>query len=137
MSEQYFDFECPSWNDLPEYIERMNSCITEKVIPIQNSSNHAWEEIRVEIWEDSGRIIAYPATQKFEERTDIAGTQIICGEVIRDYEEIIYSSLSEEIQQKQVKIIFANLVLLIKNHLAPIAKYPISCFSSFGDKIEI
>ena len=137
MDEAYFDFECTFWNDLPKSLSKLNACIVNKVIPIQIKSGEKWDIIRIEIWEDTGKFIAFPAQIIFTTRTDVAGAQIICRQVANEVDKIIYSDKSEEIQQLLIKEVFAKMTGLLKTHLLPIAQYSVHVYSSYGDKVEI
>lgn len=47
-----------------------------------------WDCIRVELWPDSGRIIAFPSNSRRSERIERAGCQVVFEDLLAAYEEI-------------------------------------------------
>jgi hypothetical protein len=52
-----------------------------RVLPQQIASGRRWDFLRFEIWEDSGRIIGFPAFSETNERIDVAGSEVVCAEI--------------------------------------------------------
>ena len=65
MEDAFKTIDCDRWSDLPRKIEDLDKDIKNRVIPTQTSSSKKWDLIRIELWEDTGRIIAFPAEEKF------------------------------------------------------------------------
>lgn len=68
--------------------------IQEQVIP----QNHGvlWDHVRVEIWADSGRLIAFPARRLERERIEKSGCQVVFDELRGQYEELADSDMADD-----------------------------------------
>ena len=67
--------------------------IKDTVIP--RNTGVAWDYLRVELWSDSGRIIAYPASSSSSERIEKAGCQVVFGDLLAEYEQLADSELDD------------------------------------------
>ena len=136
-SENNYTIKCSSWFELPNSINELSEIITNNVIPAQNDSNKEWEIIRVEIWEDTGRYIAFPAMREFINRTDVSVAQIICTEIQKEIEEVDYSELPEDIQDKKTEEIVIKMANFLENNLPKNITYTYEIYNQDGYKIAI
>ena len=82
-----------------------------RVIPEQELKvGRDWDYIRVEIWEDSGRIIFFPSSSKKINRIDKFGNNIICQELVEKVEKFDQLDISEDE--------FDQLFFQLQNHIA-------------------
>lgn len=56
----------------------------------------SWNCLRVELWSDSGRMIAYPAIATNTDRIENAGCQIVFDELLMEYEKLADSDLNDD-----------------------------------------
>lgn len=68
--------------------------IWDHVIP--DNAGVSWDCLRVEIWPDSGRLIAFPSSTSTPLRIEKAGCQVIFGDLLAWYEELADSELTDE-----------------------------------------
>lgn len=55
-----------------------------------------WNYIRVELWSDSGRMIAFPANRSKNERIEKAGCQIVFNALLAQYEDLADSDIDDD-----------------------------------------
>ena len=74
-------FECEHLHQIGQTIsDALNQFVT-FCIPQQNSTNDQWNEVRFELWLDTGRIIVFAAMRPYSERIDVSGVMVICHEL--------------------------------------------------------
>jgi len=79
MDDGFSDISCPQWDDLPMGIAALAEDLIARVATLQDASKRPWDHFRLEIWEDSGRIVAFPADLAEPCRVDVAGCQLTCA----------------------------------------------------------
>ncbi len=70
------------------------------VIPYNTGVN--WNYIRIEIWADSGRFIAFPASTSCKDRIDKAGCQIVFSGLLLQYEQLADSDANDDVFQSEL-----------------------------------
>ena len=68
--------------------------IREHVIPRHEDAN--WDHVRIELWSDSGRIIAFPSSSADRRRSEKAGCQVVFEALLAEYEGLADSELDDE-----------------------------------------
>jgi len=91
----WHDIHINWWGEVPRALAEMIQDIEGRVLPAHGVAT-SWDYVRVELWPDSGRFIAFPAHSENEVRVDITGCQIICREIERDLCSMDESDLSDE-----------------------------------------
>lgn len=132
-----YTFECSTWLEMPNCIKQLSSTLSINVIPDQQQSNKVWDIIRIEIWEDTGRLIAFPSTRTFEQRIDVSVAQIVCKEIEEQISAIDYSNLSENEHDIKVNAIVTTMATLLKKHMPTSAKFEYEIYNQDGYKIAI
>ena len=133
--ENIYTIDCISWSELPKCINEMSKVITDNVIPAQNKSNKEWEIIRIEIWEDTGRIIAFPANREFKDRTDASVVEIRCAEIQQEIEEIDYLVLPDDAIDKKVEVVVLKMAVTLKTNMPKNISYDYEIYNQDGNKI--
>jgi len=87
MSPAFHDIDVPAGGSLHDALSELASDIVDRVIPLQSDATRPMDEIRIELWLDSGRIIAFPSQTPFTKRIDVAG----CAVNSTDIESQIHS----------------------------------------------
>ena len=136
-NDNRYTIECPTWLEVPNCIKQLSSTLLNKVIPAQKQSNKVWDIIRIEIWEDTGRFIAFPSTRTFEERTDVSVAQIVCKEIEEQISAIDYSNLSEDEQDKEVNAIVTKMATSLKEYMPINVEFEYEIYNQDGYKIAI
>jgi hypothetical protein len=60
----------------------------EKVWAVIVDQKETWDHIRVEMWLDSGRVIAFPALEGTDERIDNVTCQVVWANVLREWDQL-------------------------------------------------
>ena len=135
MGVDFKQIDCDRWNEIPSAVIDAIRDLDTRVIPLQNESGNEWNIIRVEIWEDSGRIIVFPSKEKNPERIDISGTQIICKEIKSEVEILDNSSLSDQDYNNQINKIISKLAKLICESIPANSSYRFLVYNQNGENI--
>jgi hypothetical protein len=113
--------------DLPKALLEASSVTNSRVLPLQAEAKKEWDHIRVEIWEDSGRVIIFPASSASQRRIDAAGVQIVCTELAGRIDALSSSDIGDDAYTEEVKKEVAGLVSAVRNSLPHHLPYPIWC----------
>ena len=113
-SEDYSTIEIDSLTELPSSITRLATEITNRVLPLQRASTRAWSEIRIELWIDSGRVIAFPAEAEAQERTDVGGCQVCCAELQQVVSDLDVSSLADSDHDAQFRALESRIAAIVR-----------------------
>ena len=70
------------------------NCIVKTVIP--RNAGIPWDCLRVELWPDSGRIIAFPSSSSKSERLEKSGCVVVFSDLLAEYERLADSELDDE-----------------------------------------
>ncbi|MDX1526930.1 MAG: hypothetical protein R3273_11905 [Pseudidiomarina maritima] len=136
MRSRYRVFECEESEEVEAALKDLISDISARVIPIQNEEGKPWQIIRFEIWEDSGRIIAFPAMADMDARTDIAGAQISCTELARFVEYLDSSDLSDEAHEQELLEIVDSVALQVSDLAAEHGEFLFRVYDQDGKPIQ-
>lgn len=117
-SEHFLSIDIESFADLPAALARLVSDIHERVIPRQQTSDRAWSEIRIELWIDSGRVIAFPAESPLRERTDVGGCQIYCAELSQMVADLDASDLADSDYDVQFGALESRVAEIVRSSVA-------------------
>jgi hypothetical protein len=82
-----------------------------RVLPAQSAAA-SWDYVRLELWPDSGRFIAFPAHSEEEGRIDVTGCQIICREIEHDLCSMDDSELTDDEFERHANRITERMVSL-------------------------
>ncbi len=88
--------------DMPhdEAILDIFSKLADKVLPLRTGEE--WDHIRMEFWADSGRVVVYPALSNKQDRTEKAGCQVVFEDLLRTYESLANSELTDDAFEVQI-----------------------------------
>ena len=100
-----------SWAHVPEGLRAVVDDIERRVIPAQGSGEK-WNYIRVELWPDSGRFIAFPANTEEEARIDVTGCQLVCKEIEADVLALDPTKRGDEAFKHAIEKIYDRMVSL-------------------------
>jgi len=136
MSVDFKQIACSRWSDIPFAVVEMVNDLEARVIPLQNESGKEWDMVRVELWEDSGRILAFPSNESSTERIDISGTQIICKEVLDEVKNLDGSSLSDQEHDDQIEALVSRLAQLFIESVPVNTKCRFKVYNQDGESIH-
>jgi hypothetical protein len=81
MNPAFRDINVPAGGSLHDALSELALDIVARVIPLQSDASRVMDEIRVELWLDSGRIIAFPSQTPFSKRIDVAGCVVNSADI--------------------------------------------------------
>lgn len=93
----YFTGECHAGGRIDVAMECLCEKLVSDVLPM--SENVDWDYVRIEVWADSGRFIAYPAKASSKSRIDKAGCQVVFDELasrIAELDKLLEEGMSDE-----------------------------------------
>ncbi|HJN67770.1 MAG TPA: hypothetical protein QF761_16300 [Pirellulales bacterium] len=90
------DIDVPAGGSLHDALTELALEIVDRVIPLQSDASRAMHEIRVELWLDSGRIIAFPSKIPFSRRIDVAGCVVNSTDIESAIRAIDESELTDD-----------------------------------------
>ncbi len=93
----YFTGECHVVGRIDVAMECLCDKLGSDVLPM--SENVDWDYVRIEVWADSGRFIAYPAKASSKSRIDKAGCQVVFDELasrIAELDKLLEEGMSDE-----------------------------------------
>ena len=91
-----------------EALQELWRLISSDILPL--NSEVEWDYIKLEIWPDSGRIIAFPASSQSRFRVEMAACQVFFPLMLQAYEEIDDENLEDEEAEEQFCEAVSNLV---------------------------
>jgi len=122
------DFRTIEAHNLESGISECIEILISRVVPDHHEQGIGFNEIRFEIWEDSGRVIAFPAQLPMKERIEKSGVQIVSKALANRVHDLDQSNLDDgEYEEELGKIVMeaASLVERVsaKKKLSPIGIY--------------
>ena len=93
--EGFRDFFCSKVAEIPDALRRALVDLKSRVLPDQEENGQPWDNVRFELWNDTGRIIVFPAKEPYDDRIDVGGVQVICEEVFDLIHEAIFGEMTE------------------------------------------
>lgn len=124
-------------SDLPSALNEIMDDLSIRVIPEHELRTIKWGYVRAEIWEDSGRIIFFPACSETEDRIDISANYILCGQLISIVNEIDNSELSDKEYDKKLKSVINNIAQEVNVFFENQHIFELRCFNQDGHQIKI
>jgi hypothetical protein len=124
-------------SDLPSALNEIADDLSIRVIPEHELRAINWNYVRAEIWEDSGRVIFFPASSETEDRIDIAANYILCGQLISIVNEIDDSVLSDKEYDTKLKSLINNIAHEVNSFFANQGNFELRCFNQYGHQIKI
>ena len=116
---------------LPDALIEAAEVTVGRVLRLQADARKAWDYIRVEIWEDSGRLIIFPALSSSKRRVDVSGVQIICAELAQRVDALGKSGLGDDIYTREIEKEVAALASTVRDVLPHHLSHPVRIFDSF------
>ena len=107
-----------------------------RVIPTQDLENKNWDYIRAEIWEDSGRIIFFPASSKTLDRIDILANFIFCRELLDKVEEFDESDLPDEEYDTVFSFMISSIANQVLGFFSDNKLFTLRCFDQDGNEVR-
>lgn len=134
MSNSILTLHCQTWADLPPAIVALARDLDSRVARLQSDSGRSWDSYRLEIWEESGRIVAYPSLGLGTDRIDVAGCQIVCPEIIADLEKLhaAYSCGDDPGYDSRVDSLVRRVAHFVRVHFPPQFPRPWGLFDQDG-----
>ena len=123
-------------NQLDHALQEVLDDLTNRVIPKQNSEKVNWDYIRAEIWEDSGRVIFFPASSKTNDRIDILANFVFCAELLEKVEEFDESDLPDEEYDVVFSSLIANIGQQVIGFFSNNNSFKVRCFDQDGHEIK-
>ena len=136
MDDEYKTIECANINQIPESMKVLIDDLELRVIPNQNLTDKSWNHIRFEIWEDSGRIIAFPADTNRIDRIDKFGTQIVCEEVIETVYKIDGLGVEDNELDQKMQNLVNDLAHLIKSNIKADIEFSYKIYNQDGFEVS-
>jgi hypothetical protein len=134
---EYREIPIEKLSNLPSALIEVAEDLSARVIPEHKLSAIKWDYVRAEIWEDSGRVIFFPASSKSEDRIDISSNYILCGELISIVNEIDESELTDEEYDIRLKSLIKNIAQEIDSFFSKKGNLQLRCFNQDGHQIKI
>jgi hypothetical protein len=134
---QYREISIEKLSNLPSALYEVVEDLSARVIPDHELSTITWDYVRAEIWEDSGRVIFYPASSEAEGRIDISSNYILCGELINIVNEMDDSELSDKEYDIKLKSLISNIAQEINSFFSKRRNFELRCFNQDGHQIKI
>lgn len=101
-----------------EDLSELENLISESGIPfnqlVELHQEEDWDYVRFELWNDTGRIIIFPARRDADQRIDQCGLSITCNEV----ENIIHEATFNDIPESEYLEIESSITKRITNLIA-------------------
>ena len=130
------EFPVEKLSQLDTALNEVFDDLINRVIPKQDSEKADWDYIRSEIWEDSGRVIFFPALSKTNDRIDILANFVFCSELLEKVEEFDESDLLDE----EYDVIFSGIIDSIAKQVLGFFSnnkpFKLRCFSQDGNEIR-
>lgn len=133
----YRTFECDRVTSLKGSISELIHDLSERVIPLQIESKEPWQIIRFEIWEDSGRIIGFPAMRKMAERIDVAGGQVVCSELAERINDLDYEEISDDTYDERVSEIVDHIGAAVSSLASEKGNFEFRVYNQDGIRITV
>jgi hypothetical protein len=122
VDDAYANIPRVRWDELPEAVVALGQDLLARVAGMQDHSGRSWDYFRIEIWEDSGRIIAFPARSGERFRVDVAGCQITCTDIEADLARLIDLGLPDHIYEQRATALVRRVAHFVLIHFP--AKFP-------------
>ncbi len=129
MDMGYKKISIETIRELPMALKEAADDISKRVIPSQKLD---WDHIRGEIWEDSGRIILFPALTSSGERIDSAGSYIVCKEVVNRVQELDESTLSDSSHENEMNYLVSSIAKIVNSFFKANQQFQVRCFNQDG-----
>jgi len=134
---KFKEFSVDRISGITESLGKVAEDFINRVASEHNQLSISWDYIRSEIWEDSGRIIFYPASFESNDRIDMTGNFIYCTELEDKVTAIDSSELSDEIADMKYQKLVQDIASLVDRSAMSEMKYEIRCFNQDGEQIQI
>jgi len=131
MTDSFHDIDVEASDALPSAFAALAADLKDRVIPLQNESGKDWKEIRMELWLDSGRIIAFPAQNPYTDRIDVAGCTVHCTAFEEAIEELSDDDFDAEMNKMQ-----EETAGLITKTVGPLLDCPIAIYDADGERVS-
>ncbi len=79
---------------IDDAMAEMFRLLKERTIPA--NSEVRWDHLRIELWPDSGRVIAFPALSTVVDRVEKEGCQLVFDDLARGYDRLADSELADD-----------------------------------------
>ena len=137
MAKTYRLFESKRLVDLEGTLNELIIDLAERVIPLQIATGDPLRIVRFEIWEDTGRIIGFPAMEEMVERIDVAGGQVVCEELAKQVELLDSEDISDEVYEKRIGEIVRDVAARISLLAEEAELFEFKVYSQDGSDITI
>ncbi|WP_417764856.1 hypothetical protein [Shewanella chilikensis] len=137
MTKTYRLFENKRLADLEGALGELIIDLAERVIPLQLAKGEPLQIIRFEIWEDTGRIIGFPAMEEMVERIDVAGAQVVCEELAERVELLDFEDISDEVYEKRIGEIVRDVAARVSLLADKMELFEFKVYNQDGSDITI
>jgi len=130
------DFTTIETDNLESGVSESIEILISELIPAHTENDVSFDEIRFEIWEDSGRVIAFPAQLPMKERIEKSGVQIVSKILADQVSDLDHSSLDDETYEKEIGKIVLESASLVERISAEKQLYKIGIYDQDGVRIN-
>jgi hypothetical protein len=135
MPQSQFTIHCNEIASLPQALSDMADDIAHRVVGVQRESRQPWHFIRIEVWEDSGRIVGFPACEPLTERSDATQTQIVCNELRVRVAALDKSGLSDAAHEEHVRQLIDLIATGVRHAWRAEQRFKFKVFNQDGDEL--
>ena len=128
------NFEFKNKSEIKPVLLDAYNYFLKKLSSLQNST---WDHLRIEIWEDSGRIIFFPAKNGLEERVDQVCVQLHCEELKNDIYKLDSSDLSDIEFEHRIKNIVIGIAKTIDAAFKNIDSAVYKIYNQDGVQVDV
>jgi len=133
---EFKEIQIERLNQLVGALDEVSNDLNERVIPKQETDNVYWDFIRAEIWEDSGRVIFFPASSKTDDRIDILANYVFCQELLNQVEEFDASDLPAEEYDNIFSQLINSIGKEVLSYFSDKGCFELKCFDQDGNEIR-
>ena len=106
-----------------------------RVLPAHAVIGIRFDELRFEIWEDSGRVIAFPALRRLTRRIDMAGVQVVAPDIAEEVARLDHSRLSDHKYTTQLRTLIGKVATRVHAAAARLLSIPYGVYYRDGAEI--
>jgi hypothetical protein len=117
ISNGFLTIDIETLAELPTAVTRLCADVLERVLPLQQVSGKPYSEIRIELWIDSGRAIAFPAESPLQQRTEVAGCQICCAELARSVADLDNADLPDTEYETRFSALESRIASVVRDSI--------------------
>ena len=123
-------------DDLETGLSSVIEDITKRVIPEHEQRGIVFDEVRFEIWEDSGRVIAFSARFPPHLRIDKSGCQLLSQKIAKRIEVLDESGIEDDLFDQAIRSVVLELASVTERVASKELKRPFGIYDQDGERIN-